>query len=58
MGKQKKGKAGSTEGRTRTNPLTGEVEHVSGTKAGKHRMRLSVGHPLRTHKDKKGKVQQ
>ena len=54
MGKQKKGKPGACEGRTRKNPLTGEVEHVSGTKAGKRRQYLPVGHPLRTHKDKKG----
>jgi len=54
MGKQKKGKAGAGEGRTRKNPLTGEVEHIAGTKAGKRRQYLPVGHPLRTHKDKKG----
>ena len=54
MGKQKKGKPGAGEGRTRKNPLTGEVEHVSGTKAGKRRQYLPIGHPLRTHKDKKG----
>jgi hypothetical protein len=54
MGKQKKGKPGSGEGRTRKNPLTGEVEIVPGTKAGKRRQYLQVGHPLRTHQDKKG----
>jgi hypothetical protein len=54
MGKQKKGKPGSGEGRTRKNPLTGEVEIVPGTKAGKRRQYLPVGHPLRTHQDKKG----
>ena len=56
MGKQKKGKAGAGEGRTRKNPLTGEVEHIAGTKAGKRRQYLPPGHPLRTHKDKKGKA--
>jgi hypothetical protein len=56
MGKQKKGKAGAGEGRTRKNPITGEVETVAGTKAGKRRQYLPVGHPLRTHKDKKGKA--
>ena len=56
MGKQKKGKAGAGEGRTHKNPLTGEVEHIAGTKAGKRRQYLPVGHPLRTHKDKKGKA--
>ena len=54
MGKQKKGKPGSGEGRTRKNPITGEVEIVPGTKAGKRRQYLPVGHPLRTHQDKKG----
>ena len=55
MGKQKKNKPGSGEGRIRKNPLTGAEEQVSGTKAGKRRNYLPVGHPLRTHKDKKGK---
>jgi hypothetical protein len=54
MAKQKKGKAGAGEGRTRKNPITGEVEQVAGTKAGKRRQYLPLGHPLRTHKDKKG----
>jgi hypothetical protein len=54
MGKQSKGKAGAGEGRTRKNPITGEVETVFGTKAGKRRQYLPIGHPLRTHKDKKG----
>jgi len=58
MGKQKKGKPGSGEGRTRKNPLTGEVEIVPGTKAGKRRQYLPLGHPLRTHQDKKGRAQQ
>lgn len=54
MGKKKGG--GSSKGaqqRTRKNPLTGQMETVPGTKAGKRRMRLSYGDPLRTH-DLKG----
>ena len=35
--------------RTRINPITKEVETVTGTKAGKKRTRLPSGHPLRTH---------
>jgi hypothetical protein len=55
VGKQKKPKSNAKgEGRTRKNPLTGELETVPGTKAGKRRQYLPVGHPLRTHKDKKG----
>jgi hypothetical protein len=48
MGKKKSTsqRAGS---RTRTNPVTGEVETVSGTKAGKKRQYLQYGHQLRTH---------
>ena len=52
MGKKKGGGKGGAKGpqqRTRTNPLTGEVETVSGPKAGRKRQRLSPGHPLRTH---------
>ena len=48
MGKQKKTKA-ATGSRTRVNPVTGEVETVTGTKAGKKRQRLPLDHPLRTH---------
>jgi hypothetical protein len=51
MGKKKKG-GGPGKGaqqRTRKHPITGEVETVTGTKAGKRRMRLPLGHPLRTH---------
>jgi hypothetical protein len=56
MGKQKKpSKMSKGEGRKRVNPLTGETETVNGTKAGRHRQLLPLGHPLRTHKDKKGK---
>lgn len=50
MGKKKKKSSGSqSTGRTRVNPLTGETETVSGTKAGKRRSYLPIGHPLRTH---------
>lgn len=50
MGKSKnKGKSSGPQQRTRRNPLTGEVETVSGTKAGKRRNRLPSNHPLRTH---------
>jgi hypothetical protein len=51
MGKKKKGSSsGSGSGyRIRKNPLTGEVEQVPGTRAGRKRNRLPFGHPLRTH---------
>jgi hypothetical protein len=49
MGKGKKGTGVRSGQRTRLNPLTGERETVSGTKAGKKRFRLSYGDPLRTH---------
>lgn len=49
MGKGKKSSGPHKQARTRTNPLTGEVERVDGTKAGRMRMRLPFGHPLRTH---------
>ena len=55
MGKKKKTSKERGTGRTRTNPLTGEVETIAGAKAGKRRMRLPIGHPLRTH-DLKGPV--
>jgi hypothetical protein len=48
MGKKKGGKGGPRE-RTRLNPLTGQVEKVAGTKAGKGRVREAPGSPLRTH---------
>jgi hypothetical protein len=56
LGKQKKAKA-ATGTRTRVNPLTGQVEQVTGTKAGRKRQRLPIDHPLRTHviAEKKGK---
>ena len=49
MGKKKKTTGSQTTGRTRINPRTGETETVSGTKAGKGRAYLPMGHPLRTH---------
>ena len=48
MAKQKKAKV-STGTRERLNPLTGKVESIPGTKAGKKRTRLAPGDPLRTH---------
>jgi hypothetical protein len=53
MGKKKASSSSSANTRTRLNPLTGEVETVPGTKAGKKRTRLPEGHPLRTHDLKK-----
>jgi hypothetical protein len=44
-----------SSGRTRINPVTKEVETVAGTKAGKKRNRLPIGHPQRTH-DLRGPV--
>ena len=50
MGKKKKSSlAGRAGYRTRKHPVTGEVEQVPGTRAGRKRTRLSFGHPLRTH---------
>ena len=49
MGKKKNKSARGSQQRERLNPATGSVEIVSGTKAGKRRARLSLGHPLRTH---------
>ena len=49
MGKKKKGSSNRQGSRTRLNPLSGDLETVSGTKAGKKRTRLPFGHPLRTH---------
>ena len=47
--KGNQGKKNSSNQRTRINPKTGQVEQVSGTKAGKKRLRLPEGDPLRTH---------
>lgn len=49
MGKKRKKVARGAQQRERQNPVTGEFEVVSGTKAGKRRARLPYGHPLRTH---------
>lgn len=56
MAKQKKSKV-STGSRERLNPLTGQIETIPGTKAGKKRTRTAPGDPLRTHVslEKKGK---
>jgi hypothetical protein len=48
MGKRK-GTSGRTSERTITDPATGKVETISGTKAGKKRQMLPAGHPRRTH---------
>lgn len=49
MGKKKKGSSDRAGSRTRINPLTGQAETVTGTRSGKKRALLPVGHPLRTH---------
>lgn len=49
MGKKNKKVSRGSQQRTRRSPLTGSTELVSGTKAGKKRQRLPLGHPLRTH---------
>jgi len=49
MGKRRKSVSRGAQQRERTNPITKQVEIVSGTKAGKKRQRLPAGHPLRTH---------
>ena len=49
MGKGKKSSGSHSNQRTRINPLTGERETVTGTKAGKKRQTLPWGHPLRSH---------
>lgn len=49
MGKSKKKGGGGGGGRSRINPQTGAMEHIAGTKAGKKRVMLPPGHPLRTH---------
>jgi hypothetical protein len=53
MGKSKN-KPGSHQ-RVRINPITQKEETISGTKAGKKRMKTSIGDPLRTH-DLRGHV--
>jgi len=54
MGSKNKKVNRGAQQRERVNPLTGETEVVSGTKAGRRRNRLPADHPLRTH-DLKGK---
>ena len=49
MGKKRSKTARGAQQREKLNPITGKVEIVSGTKAGKKRHRLSVGDPSRTH---------
>jgi len=49
MGKKKKSTARGAQQRERLNPLTGKIEIIPGTKAGKRRTRLPFGDPLRTH---------
>lgn len=49
MGKKNKKVARGAQQRERINPLTGKLETVPGTKAGRRRTRLSFGDPLRTH---------
>jgi len=50
VGKKKKSSGAHAGTRFRTNPLTGQVESIAGTKAGKKRTRLPLDHPLRTHR--------
>lgn len=49
MAKGKKSSGTHQQKRSRKNPLTGEVETIDGTKAGRGRMREAFGSPLRTH---------
>lgn len=49
MGKKNKKVNRGAQQRERLNYLTGKVEIIPGTKAGKKRQRLSFGDPLRTH---------
>lgn len=49
MGKKNKRVSRGAQQRTRFNYITKQMETVSGTKAGKKRTRLPIGHPLRTH---------
>jgi hypothetical protein len=49
MGKKNKSVSRGAQQRERLNYLTGKIEVVPGTKAGKRRNRLSLGDPLRTH---------
>lgn len=49
MAKGKKSSAKGVQQRVRFNYLTKEYETVPGTKAGRKRQRLPIGHALRTH---------
>lgn len=49
MGKKNKKVSRGAQQRERFNYITGQIEIVAGTKAGKRRTRLPFGHPLRTH---------
>lgn len=49
MGKKNKKVARGAQQRLRYNYLEDKTEVVPGTKAGRRRTRLPVGHPLRTH---------
>lgn len=49
MGKKNKKVSRGAQQRERLNPITGNIEIVPGTKAGKRRTRLPANHPLRTH---------
>ena len=49
MGKKNKKVARGAQQRVRINPITGQTEIIPGTKAGKKRTRLQIGHELRTH---------
>ena len=49
MGKKKKSSKDQSLKRYRVNPLTGEREEVQGTRSGKGKVHLPLGHPLRTH---------
>lgn len=49
MAKGKKSSGAHRNERTRRNPLTGEIDRIGGTKAGRKRNRESFGSPLRTH---------
>jgi len=49
MAKGKKSTAKGAQQRRRIHPITKVVEMIPGTKAGRKRQRLPIGHELRTH---------
>lgn len=49
MGKKKNSSSARKSERTIVDPLTGKIETIGGTKAGKKRQTLPPGHPRRTH---------